>query len=116
MPVCLPPAADAQPEVTLTNWAAFEARAVELDGPTIHVVGYAPALGAARVTSPVAKVDAGAVVTSTGRVYRLAGPPGLTGDGQYVWRTWLRHWQATVLSDATQALAAGIAGKEGHDA
>lgn len=116
MPVHLPPTADEQPEVTLTHWAAFEAKAVELDGPTIHVVGYAPALGAARVTSPVAKVDAGAVVTSTGRVYRLDGLPGLTGDGQYVWRTWLRHWQATVLSDATQAVAAGIAARREHDA
>jgi hypothetical protein len=106
MSTWLPPTAAEQPDVTLTNWAAFEVNVARFHGPTIHLVGFAECEGTGRVTSPVAKLDAGSrcAVTSTGRVYRLAGAPGLNGDGHYVWQVWQRSWKATVLSDATGAI------------
>jgi hypothetical protein len=116
MSVWLPPTAAEQPDVTLTDWAAFEVLVPELGAPTIHVVGYNATEG--RVSSPVVKVDAGqhSVVTSTGRVYRLKGSPGLNGDAQYIWRRWLVIWKASVLSDATAALQSQIAGPVVQDA
>ncbi|WP_425258158.1 hypothetical protein ACPOLB_21880 [Rubrivivax sp. RP6-9] len=119
MPAWLPPTAADQPSVTLTSWAAFEVQVPGLDAPTIHVAGYAEWEGSGRVTSPLKSVDAQrrSVVTSSGRVYRLQGGPGLSGDAEYVWRRWLRLWNATELSDATSALveqftAASSAGGE----
>jgi len=106
MSVWLPPTAAEQPNVTLTSWAAYEVQVPGLDVPTIHVAGYAEWEGSGRVTSPLQSIDAQhrSVVTSTGRVYRLAGAPGLSGDAEYVWRRWVRLWNATELSDATAAL------------
>lgn len=106
MTVWLPPTAAEQPNVTLTSWAAYEVQVPDLDAPTIHVAGYAESEGSGRVTSPLRSVDAQhrSVVTSSGRVYRLAGGAGLSGNAEYVWRRWLRLWDATVLSDATSTL------------
>lgn len=106
MSVWLPPTADEQPEVALVCWGAFEVLVPELGAPTIHVVGLRDAVGEGRVSSPVAKVDAPSrsVVTSTGRVYRLIGAPGMQGDANYVWRRWLLNWSAEVMSDAAPAL------------
>ncbi len=106
MSMWLPPTAEEQPEVSLVDWGAFEVLVPELGAPTIHVAGVRAASGEGRVSSPVAKVDGDGrcVVTSTGRVYRLMGPPGLRGDGRYVWSRWLWKWNAKLLSDAAPAL------------
>lgn len=106
MSTWLPPTAEEQPEVSLECWGAFEVLVPELGTPTIHVAGLRAASGEGRVTSPVAKVDGAGrcVVTSTGRVYRLVGAPGMRGDAIYVWRRWLQNWKAEVLSDAAPAL------------
>jgi hypothetical protein len=104
MSVWLPATASEQPDVTLTDWAAFEVLTPEIGEPTVHLVGCFGFVG--RVTSPLASVDAEqkAVVTQSGRVYRVAGPSGLRGGAVYVWQQWVRMWDAKVLSDATAAL------------
>ena len=92
--------------MSLVSWGAFEVLVPELGAPTIHVVGLHQRAGEGRVSSSVAKVDGAGrcVVTSTGRVYRLVGAPGLQGDAEYVWRRWVWKWNAQVLSDAAPAL------------
>lgn len=106
MSVWLPPTAEEQPEVSLVSWGAFEVLVPELGAPTIHIAGVREVGGEGRVSSPVAKVDAlnRSVVTSTGRIYRLLGAPGLQGEATYVWQRWVRNWSAEVLSDAAPAL------------
>lgn len=44
--------------------------------------------GGGRVSTRIMTFDATALrgITSSGRVYELVGPPGLHGDGLYVWR------------------------------
>lgn len=110
MSTWLPPTADEQPEVSLVSWGAFEVLVPELGAPTIHIAGLHERAGEGRVTSPVAKVDGASrcVVTSTGRVYRLIGPPGMQGDAEYVWRRWVFKWNAKVLSDAAPALVSAF--------
>lgn len=112
MSTWLPPTAEEQPEVSLVDWGAFEVLVPELGTPTIHVAGVRTASGEGRVSSPVARVDGAGrcVVTSTGRTYRLIGPPGLQGDANYVWNRWLWKWHAKVLSDAAPALLEAFAG------
>lgn len=116
MSIWLPPTAEEQPEVSLVHWGAFEVLVPELGAPTIHVAGFRVG-GEGRVSSPVAKVDATnrCVVTSTGRVYRLLGAPGLQGDSTYVWERWVWKWHATVLRDAAPALLQSFAAEESPD-
>lgn len=114
MSTWLPPTAEEQPEVFLECWGAFEVLVPELGAPTIHVAGVRAAGGEGRVSSPVAKVNGAGrcVITSTGRIYRLVGAPGMRGDALYVWHRWLRSWSAEVLSDAAPALLASFAAEE----
>jgi hypothetical protein len=110
MSIWLPPTAAAQPNVTLTSWAAYEVQIPGLDGPTMHVAGYIEWEGSGRVTSPLRAMDAlrRSVVTRSGRVYRVTGGPGLSGDAEYAWRRWLKLWNVTVLGDVTAALLRGF--------
>lgn len=103
--------------MSLVFWGAFEVMVPELGAPTIHVVGIRAQSGEGRVSSPVAKVDAPnrSVVTSTGRVYRLVGAPGVQGDADYVWRRWVFNWRAEVLSDAAPAMLSHFEAAEGSN-
>ncbi len=117
MPVWLPPTAAEQPHVSLVAWGAFEVLVPELGTPTIHVAGIEEGIAIGRVSSPVAKVDAKnrCVETSTGRIYRLIGTPGLQGDAVYVWRRWVANWSANVLSNAAPALLHAFEAEESSD-
>lgn len=106
MPIWLPDEPASRPDDKLTFWAAFEALVPDLDGPTLHLVGYIERESAGRVTSPLIGLDrqTRTCTTRSCSSYRLVGAPGLNGDGEYVWRRWLRLWKAEVLRDATQDL------------
>jgi len=106
MPIWLPPTTAEQPDVTLSHWGAFEVLVPELGEPTVHIVGINARSGEGRVTSPVAGVNEEnrSVTTSTGRIYRLHGAPGITERGRYVWSRWVEQWDAEVLSNASPAL------------
>jgi len=71
-----------------------------------------------RKTFDLYRADAAtrSVVTSTGRIYRLIGAPGLQGDATYVWKRWVWKWNATVLSDAAPALVQSFSEAEANDA
>jgi hypothetical protein len=82
-----------RPDVTLTDWAAFE---VPLHGPaepwTRHLAGWSCEDRHGQVCSAIESFDpaTGQCVTSSGRVYRITGRPGMNADAQYVWNRWKR--------------------------
>lgn len=68
-----------EPEVTVTKWGL-----VRLKGETYHLTGIHSDNGRGRISTPIVSFDHAAktVVTSSGRVYRLQGPPDyLTAAG-----------------------------------
>ena len=104
MPLWLPPTAAEQPDLTLIGWAVFKVLAPEIGYPTEHLVGYNERGVEGRVSSPVQSFDAKnrCGVTSTGRVYRLNGRPGMGSEASYVWDKWRRIWSAEVLEELSQ--------------
>jgi len=106
MSIWLPEEPASRPDDKLICWAAFEALVPDLDGPTLHLVGYIERESAGRVTSPLMGIDRATrtLTTRSCSSYRLVGAPGVNGDAEYVWRRWLRLWKAEVLRDATQDL------------
>ena len=91
----------------IEDWSIWEVRMADADGPTRHVVGWCRDLHrGARVSSRVVAFDAPTrrVLTRSGRVYVLDGPPGFVPDTQYTWDTWLGNNQATVLRELTREL------------
>jgi hypothetical protein len=84
---------DERPDVTLTDWAAFEVPLNGVDQPwTRHLAGWSCEDTQGQVCSAIESFDpaTGQCVTSSGRVYRLKGRPGLCSDASYVWRRWKR--------------------------
>lgn len=94
------------PEVTLEAWKVFE---VPLDGNgwTRHFVGYARELRQGQVCSPVVSFDPAtrSGITRSGRVYRLAGRPGVDADALHVWNRWKSINDITQERDVTDAVA-----------
>lgn len=106
MPIWLPATAQDEPDVTLTSWGAFEVLIPRIGRPTMHVVGYSNEGREGRVSSSFTKLDAkrGQVITKSGRVYRLEGPPELHPDADYVWQQWQSTWEVSVLKDLSLEL------------
>jgi len=77
-----------QPDFTLDAWRVFE---VPFDGPhkpwTRHFIGFRREGCKGQVSSPVEVFDhvSRCGVTRSGRVYHLAGEPGMNGDAFAVW-------------------------------
>lgn len=90
-----------EPETTLTNW-----QVLELPNGDRHLVGYAVEDREGRVSSSVQAFDRESLcaVTSSGRVYRLKGRPGVDKDAECVWRTWARINQALQFTDISSAI------------
>ena len=76
-----------QPEIRLERWSVRE---IQPNG-TWHFVGWNVA-GEGRVSSAIVSFDPERLTgrTSSGRVYALAGAPGLDPDGEYVFSMWRR--------------------------
>lgn len=73
-----------QKPLTLAHWRVF------LVEGNWHVVAWCVESADGRVTSPVNTFDAAGrlAATKSGRLYRLAGPPGDNGDADYTWHRW----------------------------
>ena len=95
----------AQPELTLVRWRVFE-----IEDGAWHLVGFCIENHEGRVSSPVTGIDpvAAAATTYTGRTYRLDGPPGHDGHGDYVWSRWLAGYNTVVAHDRTDEVYAEI--------
>ncbi|NHZ44870.1 hypothetical protein [Massilia aquatica] len=74
-----------QPTLTLERWSIYE-----LPDGDRHLVGWAIENREGRVSSRIEQFDISTMcgVTSTGRVYKLDGRPGLNMDAEYTWNNW----------------------------
>lgn len=98
-----------EPSVHLVSW-----KVVEIDAGTRHFVGADALDRTGRVSSAIVQLDLTAKrgVTRSGRVYKLVGEPGHTGDGNYVWTRWCEINGVRSFTDVTQEMleAKGDAG------
>jgi hypothetical protein len=105
------------PEVILDSWRVFD---VPLDGPdqpwTRHFVGDARGERQGQVSSAVEKFDVTTRcgVTRSGRIYQLAGRPGLGSDAQYVWNRWKRIAGVAEERDMTQEVLAQMPARKSN--
>jgi hypothetical protein len=78
---------DLQPSMTLVRWQIYE-----VPNGDRHFSGWAVENREGRASSAIRTFDPSTMtgVTSSGRVYRLQGPPGEDSDGLYVWHRWAR--------------------------
>lgn len=85
MPVWTTTPVTHQPTLTLKYWSIYE-----LPDRDRHFVGWAIENLEGRVSSRIEEFDANSMVgvTSTGRVYKLDGPPGGNSDAEYTWDRW----------------------------
>lgn len=91
-----------QPMVLLVRWRVVEVRNVEFEIER-HLVGYNVDQHEGRVSTVIEHFDptASIVVTRSGRVYQLLGPPGYDTDAVWVWGYWSKVNEMTDEKDVT---------------
>lgn len=108
MPVWSIDSIEDRPDVTLRDWAAFEVPLHGSDQPwTRHLAGWSCEDQQGQVRSRVEQFDprTGSFLTESGRVYRLAGRPGLNADAEYVWNRWKRIASLSEEREVTKEVA-----------
>lgn len=98
-----------EPEIRLNSWRLYEAVGVYGDGiESRHFVGALTDDGSGRVSSRIEQFDSisGRGLTMSGRVYELVGQPGLSSEGEYVWKAFCRINEVTAMRDVTAELLA----------
>jgi ATP-dependent Lon protease len=104
MAIWRPAPVSEEPELVMVNWQVFRVKG-DFDGlgETDHLMGSISNRGGGRVTSPIKHFDRESmkIVTRSGRVYHLQGPPGFSDDGEYVRQVWLNHAGLTDFVDIT---------------
>lgn len=100
-----------EPDVALVRWSVLE-----IDPGDRHLCGYSTRNREGRVTSVLVAFDpaAPAFTTSTGRVYRLEGAPGIDPDAEHVKRRWLALTGSPNTTDVTQDVWRAIQGAQGR--
>lgn len=75
-------------EEIMTLWSVHEVDDGEYKSH--HLVGYIPTRQTGRVTSPIKQFQKEfmRVITSSGRKYKLEGPPALNSETKFVWAEW----------------------------
>lgn len=99
-----PAPASEVPLVNLSRWRVKKiTSSLKRLGTAIVLVGTDEATGDGRVSSQVKKFDPKTrqAITSTGRVYQLVGPSGMTLDAAYVFGVWCKKWRVTADVDIT---------------
>lgn len=87
------------PEITLVRWSIWETGSGQR-----HFIGFNPAGKEGRVSSYIKEFDMDSMcgVTSSGRIYKLEGPPGYDTNAMYVWNRWKQIKQVSDVKDITQ--------------
>jgi hypothetical protein len=100
------------PTVRLDDWQCFELKMERRPGRSRHLVGSAGRDRHGQVSSAIFTIDPGIrkCTTKSGRVYELGARNGLTGDGDYTWRQWIRINQASGIVDVTAEIKKLLAG------
>jgi len=101
MPVRRVAAIHAEPDIVLIRW-----RVLQTDQGDRHLVGARADDFDGRVSTAVLSLDVSrqVAVTQSGRIYQLSGPPGYSGDGQYVWERWCVVNSVTSYEDVTSSV------------
>ncbi len=88
-------------EEIMILWAVYEI--TDSQGKYHHLVGYVPARQTGRVTSPIQQFDKSLMQlkTSSGRVYKLDGPPSLKGETRLIWEKWKEQYDIKNHIDVT---------------
>lgn len=94
-----------EPEVVLCNWSILEVTFKDSpDEKSRHFVGTNVTEGyTGRVSSAIVEFDADNMTgkTRSGRVYKLLGAPGVSGNGSYVWNFWAERNGVTAFEDVS---------------
>ena len=100
------------PEVRLDDWLCFELQMERRAGRSRHLVGSTGRDRHGQVSSAICAMDPGTrkCTTKSGRVYELGPRNGLTADGEYTWRQWIRINQASSIVDVTDEIRKLLAG------
>lgn len=95
--------------IQLQLWGAFLLAIPSLGGPTVHLSGWNPATGRARVSSPVKEVmiRERRVITASGRIYLVTGKPGRAAFGLLALQGWAPALRSVVVANVTRQLFAG---------
>ncbi|SAL88336.1 hypothetical protein AWB74_08514 [Caballeronia arvi] len=96
-----------EPEICLESWCVIE---TEPERGQRHLLGIRTDTLDARISSELVDFDVETLLahTSTGRAYRLVGPPGWTVNAQYVLLSWCQRHSVREISDATTEYLAHI--------
>ena len=99
---------DKEPEANIVNWSVHAAK-FSNGNKSHHLLGFVP-YKAGRVTSAIYKFDPEnqKIITASGRVYTLKGPPGLSDDAEYVWQNWKLMNSVVNDIDVTESYARQI--------
>lgn len=92
-----------EPSLALCDWRVYEVRGVYGDSLSMHFVGTRVDEHSGRVSSGIRLFDAKLRrgTTNSGRVYELAGRPGWSSDGEYVWDAFCRVNAVRDVRDVT---------------
>ena len=100
-----------QPDCTLVDWRIMEAE----DG-ACHLVGLSLETRKGRVSSAIALFDPlrRLVVTSSGRLYAIEGPPGTEWVAERVWAVWAKANGVPEYRDRTSHFCVEIGDATDH--
>lgn len=95
--------------IKLQLWGAFLLAIPSLDGPSVHLVGFNPATGRARVSSAVkvVMVRERRVITASGRIYEVLGKPGRAAFCLLALQGWAPAMKTVVVANVTRQLFDG---------
>lgn len=96
-----------QPDYVLQSWQVYELPSLDGEGMDHHFVGRGGyGFDPGRVSSRIVEFDPEQMVgiTRSGRRYQLQGPPGHSGDGNYVFDRWLKMFEVDTskVTDVTE--------------
>lgn len=103
MPIFNVPALSGEenPEETIVLWAVYEIS--DSSGNYHHLAGYIPKRKTGRVTSPIQEFDKTMMrlTTSSGRVYKLEGPPSIQNETRLIWEEWKEKYDVKNDNEVT---------------
>lgn len=107
--IVLPLEPDTTTRLVLLRWRAWEVQVPHYDAPSWHLLGFLAHEHCAKVSSALDWVSAAgdAARSKTGRLYALAGAPGVDEDADRLWAGWQRRHGVAVLREVTAEVIAG---------
>lgn len=100
------------PDIVLIRW-----QVMQLPNGDLHFVGWNVRDSEGRASTRITEFDpkTRSAKTDSGRIYQLVGPAGKDGDGQYVWRRWMKVNGAAEFADVSAQFQAQIDAAKSHE-